>query len=212
MKIAEVEIPLIFENDDFIVVDKPIGLEFEGSHGVLANLRVKYREIFGVHRLDKATSGLMLFAKTKDVQKALSELFAQKLVSKTYLALSLHRPSKKMGSIKGDLEKGRGGSYRLLRSNKNPSHTKFQSYYLEKAELRAFLLHPITGQTHQLRVHLKSIGSPILGDERYGSDKSDRTYLACIKLSFLLNDKKFEFTHHPVVGEYFLSDEISEIL
>ena len=154
----------------------------------------------------------MLFAKNKKIQKDLSDLFTRRLISKTYLALSKFRPLKKMGTIKGDLEKGRGGNYRLLRTNKNPSITKFKSYYIEKLNLRAFVLSPLTGQTHQLRVHLKSIGSPILGDERYGTDKSDRMYLACIQLSFILNNEKFDFIHYPEEGDYFLRSEVTEIL
>lgn len=148
----------------------------------------------------------MIFAKNKDIQRAISELFAQKKVGKTYVALSLHRPVKKMGSIKGDLQKGRGGSYRLLRSNHNPSLTRFQSFYLQAVEQRVFILEPKTGQTHQLRVHLKSIGSPILGDMRYSGDESDRMYLACVKLEFKLNGEQFRFEHLPKTGKHFANE------
>ena len=154
----------------------------------------------------------MLFAKSKEAQRQFSDLFTQRKIQKTYLALSIHRPSKKMGLIKGDLEKGRGGSYRLLRTSTNPSLTSFKSFFLSESKLRVFILTPTTGQTHQLRVHLKSIGSPILGDTRYGSDQSDRMYLACIGLKFKFQEEEFEFKFLPTVGEQFNKKELDSLL
>ena len=125
---------LLYENLDFIVVSKSCEVTFEGVEGILAILRREFREVYGIHRLDKATSGLMIFAKNKEVQRQISELFASRKVEKTYLALSKHRPKKKMGTIKGDLVKGRGGSFELKRSLKKPSITKLESIFLEKTK------------------------------------------------------------------------------
>ena len=112
-----------------------------------------------------------------------------------------------MGRIKGDLIKGRGGSYYLSKEQKNPSQTSFKSYFDEKRSLRVFLLEPYTGQTHQLRVHLKSISSAILGDMRYGSDPSDRMYLAATSLNFQYKDVEYKYKFVPNQGEHFVSND-----
>ena len=124
-------------------------------------------------------------------------LLANKKVTKTYIALSDKKPRKKQGRVKGDLEKGRGGSYHLKRTLENPSITDFQSRYLEKFELREFELMPKTGKTHQLRVVMKSLGSPILGDKRYGGSEASRMYLHASKLTFGRKSKLCEFTDLP---------------
>lgn len=211
MNLEQKTIKPIFENEHFIIIDKPVPMSFEGHDGVLAKLREVYQDVYGVHRLDRATSGLMIFAKNKDTQRELSEMFAERIIHKTYIAISTQRPLKKMGTIKGDLIKGRGGNYLLKRTVEKPSVTNFKSFYDSSSDLRLFILKPLTGQTHQLRVHLKSIGSPILGDERYGGDKSDRMYLASVKLDFTFRDEEFSFSHYPVFGEYFLEESVKSV-
>ena len=188
---------LIAEEDDFYIVAKSIGVSFEGEEGLVQELRKSLGEIYGVHRLDKETSGLMIFAKNKNAQSDLSKLFSEKQVHKLYLALSLGRPKKKQGKIKGDLEKGRGGSYYLKPSLDNPSETSFISQFFEEQKLRVFLLRPKTGKTHQLRVHLRSLAASILGDIRYGTDTADRMYLSAIELSFSYKGKEYSFYHYP---------------
>ena len=118
---------ILFENDLFVVVNKPHGIEFHGEHGILTSLRHEFKDLYGVHRLDKETSGIILFAKTKEVEKSLKALFQDKKVQKTYIALSSSKPKKKMGIIKGDIEKSRNGNFKLCRTFKNPSLTKFLS-------------------------------------------------------------------------------------
>lgn len=198
----------IFENKEFLIIEKFGGINFEGVDGLLSQVRALYPGSFGVHRLDRETSGLMVFAKTKSVQIELSKMFQDKQVEKFYFALSNSRPKKKMGTIKGDLVKSRGGGYRLSKGQENPSHTKFTSLYFEDEMLRGFLLRPYTGQTHQLRVHLKSLGSPVLGDERYGTKDDlnwpDRMYLASVYLKFEFLGELHEFYKYPTFGEKYL--------
>lgn len=199
----------IFENDDFIIIDKHVEADFHTSDGILSHLRQEI-ECYGVHRLDKPTTGLLVFAKSKKVQSELSVLFANRSVNKTYYAISLSRPKKKQGLIKGDMLKGRGGNFYLAKTSNNPSLTKFLSAYNEIDNSRVFALRPLTGKTHQLRVVLKSIGSPILGDERYAGQVSDRMYLHAAKLEFKLGKNEYSFESLPKKGEFYTRE--AEIL
>ncbi len=177
------------------------------SVGVIEQLRKDFaREDFlPVHRLDKATSGLLLVGKGSDNTRVLSKLFQDKLITKFYWAVAKGKPIKKQGKIVGDMEKTRGGSYKLSKSSKNPSVTQFQSYSLSPG-LRAYLLKPLTGKTHQLRVVMKSLGVPILGDQRYGKSNtsinentaySNRLYLHAAGLSFDAFGKQYCFEDAP---------------
>ena len=204
---------LIADETHFVVVSKDSGISFHGE-GFVAKIKEDTRyELFPVHRIDKITSGLLIFAKTKEVADKLSKMFQNKTIDKTYLALSDQRPGKKQGQIKGDLKKTRNGSYKLLRSMDNPSMTSFHSSLLEDT-LRLFILSPITGRTHQLRVVMKSLGSPILGDMRYGGSEADRGYLHCYALKFNLDDISYSFQFFPDSGKKFLKYEhkIKEII
>jgi tRNA pseudouridine32 synthase / 23S rRNA pseudouridine746 synthase len=152
-----------------------------------------------VHRLDKMTSGLLLLARTPQANRALSMSFAERQVSKQYLALSDCKPKKKQGWIKGDMQKGRGGSWLLTRSLENPAISWFDSTPVREG-LRLFRIKPQTGKTHQIRVAMKSIGAPILGDARYGGSPAERGYLHAWRLDFVLWDTPFSFECPPEPG------------
>ena len=197
---------VIFEDEYLICALKQSGIEHHGPGVVMAQMKEIKESIYGVHRLDRETSGLMLFAKNKEIAKSLSELFEKHLILKMYIGVSDKKPSKKQGNIKGDLVKSRGGSYRLTRTLLNPSQTKFISFKIGESNFWGFSLFPKTGKTHQLRVVLKSIGSVILGDLRYGSDaKTDRLHLHATGLSFKLNEVNYEFFEYPEDGDQFLA-------
>ncbi len=162
---------IIDDNDLFVVVNKFHHVDFHTIDDVLGIVQLvkqhlNLSQLFPVHRLDKMTSGLIIMAKTKVVAAQFGQLFSDRQISKYYLALSDKKPKKKQGLIKGDMKKGRNGSYLLLKSNDNPAITQFFSYSLQPG-LRVFVLKPHSGKTHQLRVAMKSIGAPILGDTRY---------------------------------------------
>lgn len=172
---------IIYQNDSLYIVNKPNGYDFSS---VLQKLRETDPHALGVHRLDRETSGLMIFAKSKKVQGEISSFFARKQIQKTYLAISRDRPKKKQGWIEGDIVKQRSGNLKLAQTQNNPSLTYFQSFLHSDTGFRYFLVRPLTGKTHQIRVVLKSLGSAILGDTRYGKQPADRMYLHCLKLRF----------------------------
>lgn len=207
----------IFDNNDFIVVSKPEGIGFhneagdEGFFNIVRN-NLGY-EIYPVHRLDKMTSGLIIFAKTKDSANKLSVLFREREVEKYYIALSDKKPSKKMGKVVGGIEKARDGKWKLTRERFNMSVTVFTSLRLTSGKY-FFIVKPLTGRTHQIRVVLKSLGSPIMGDYLYAdaSSKYDRGYLHSWAVRFSYKGRKYEFFQLPESGEFFQDEEISKVL
>ncbi len=220
MKVGEGWFPMfsvIENNENFLLINKHPGFSFheeaeqEGMAGVLRS-RLKIKTLFTVHRLDRITSGLLLFAKKKECAQELSRQFRQRTVEKYYIALSDRVPKKKQGLIKGDMERSRRGGWKLARTYRNPAVTQFISRSLGNG-LRLFLLKPHTGKTHQIRAALKSIGSPVLGDPLYSKAKeecSDRGYLHAYGLRFFLQRKKFEYVLLPDRGEHFKSREFLE--
>lgn len=199
-------IEVIFEHSDFLIVDKPEGISVhdDDGFGFLNILREERNEkdLMLVHRLDKLTSGLMIISRTEEATKVLNEMFQMHKVQKRYLALSNSKPAKKQGTIKGDIEKGRGGAYYLKRSLLNPSHTTFTTQLIN--DRRVFILVPKTGKTHQLRVVMKSLGAPILGDELYGGEESDRMYLHAFELNFQYKGENHKFISYPKDGVEFM--------
>ncbi|HSC75869.1 MAG TPA: TIGR01621 family pseudouridine synthase [Pseudomonadales bacterium] len=196
----------VFEHADFFVFDKPAGISFhsEDGAGFFVQLTQYYPDetLFPVHRLDKITSGLLLVARNKPAAARLGELFESHAIKKTYIALSDHQPSKKQGPVSGDMQRTRDGNWKLLRSKKNPAITRFTSHSLAP-NLRLFVLHPQTGRTHQLRVMMKALGSPILGDARYGGTVADRGYLHAQRLQFTWSSQLIDIFAMPAIGELF---------
>ncbi len=207
------KLQVIYENKDFLIVSKPAGIEYHGDSGLVALIRQDNAQLIGVHRLDKDTTGAIIFAKNKEVASKLGLMFQNREISKTYIALAGNKPSKKQGMISGDIVKTRGGSYALKRSQDNPSITQFISKSLFDG-VRLYWLKPKTGRTHQLRVVLKSIGVPILGDKRYGGDLSDRMYLHAFKLEFDWKGEKIIVVDWNLAGNLFENnlEKIKEIV
>jgi tRNA pseudouridine32 synthase / 23S rRNA pseudouridine746 synthase len=207
----------VFEHNDFFVFYKPAGASFhsEDGAGFFATLAAQYPDetLFPVHRLDKITSGLLLVARNKPAAKQLGELFESHAIKKTYIAISDQKPSKKQGTIAGDMQRTRDGNWKLLHSKTNPAITRFTSHSLAP-NLRLFVLQPQTGRTHQLRVMMKSLGSPIIGDTRYGGAVADRGYLHAQRLQFDWNGEAIDIHAAPENGELFnrFADDISGLM
>lgn len=209
-------LPLLFDHPRFLLIDKPAGLSFhrEGAQpGVLDLLRAQLDvdNLHAVHRLDAMTSGLLLFAKGSEAASEFGRLFATRQIGKYYLAISARAPKKKQGSVSGDMQKGRNGSWRLLPSKADSAYTQFFSAGLGGGQ-RLFLLRPLTGRTHQLRVALKAMGSPILGDARYGGEPADRGYLHAYALHFVLDGERHAFHCPPSQGEHWLTPAAQSVL
>jgi tRNA pseudouridine32 synthase/23S rRNA pseudouridine746 synthase len=204
---------LIFENDSFVIVHKSAGVNFHSEEEAGFVVQVSQHlgiPLFPVHRLDKMTSGLVILAKNAQTAAQFGKMFENREIEKYYLAISMRKPKKKMGWVKGDMASARRGDYKLLTTMENPAITQFVSCALRTHE-RFFLIKPHTGKTHQIRVALKSLGSPIAGDERYAqadeARKEERGYLHAYALRFRLNNEEFSFVSPPDEGERFGSSE-----
>lgn len=212
-------IKIIFQNSDFVIFDKPNGMSFHSEDGegfvVQATKLLDEEQLFSVHRLDKMTSGLIILAKSSEVASRVTKLFETRRIEKYYIAISLRKPKKKQGWIKGDMAQSRRGSYKLLSTMQNPAVTQFVSCALRIHE-RFFLVKPHTGKTHQIRVALKSLGSPIAGDERYALNedalKEERGYLHAYALRFEYEGQTYSFISKPSFGERFLSSACEDAL
>lgn len=209
---------ILFENAQFILFNKPAGLSFHSEEGAGFVVKAEKQtglKLYSVHRLDKMTSGLLLLAKSSEDANKITRLFEEHKIEKLYLAISMRKPKKKQGWIKGDMGPARRGSYKLIDTKENQAVTQFISTALRTHE-RLFLVKPHTGKTHQIRVALKSLGSPIAGDIRYAAvedaSKEDRGYLHAYALKFVLDGKEYSFVCPPERGERFLSNECIEQL
>ncbi|MEM0909621.1 MAG: pseudouridine synthase [Pseudomonadota bacterium] len=214
-------IPLLFEHPDFVIAHKSAGQLVHGDEDSLIYALQQQLEHLSpldpVHRLDKDTSGVIVLSKVKSATAQLSILFQKRKVEKRYLAISDNKPKKKQGKIIGDMEKSRNGSYKLMRSTFSPAITHFSSVALSHGSQsrRLFFLAPKTGKTHQLRVALKALSSPIIGDKRYGGVQADRMYLHAYSIRFSYKNSEINVTSPILDGEYwpplsFINDELTK--
>lgn len=202
------KLDIIYQTDDFIIIYKPCGISVHkdqseiGLTTLLAE-QLGIPQVWLVHRLDKVTSGLLILALNAESTAEFFRLFSEHHIQKTYLALSNQKPKKKQGLIVGDMQKSRNGAWKLCQSKENPAITRFESVSCEP-NLRLFILKPQTGKTHQLRVAMKSLGSPILGDSLYGknTENIDRTYLHAARLQFEFKGQSFDVFSPPKEGEW----------
>lgn len=215
MQTALEPITVVYQHSDFIVIDKPVGISVhkdqqEAGLPDLVARQLGFPLLWLVHRLDKITSGLLILARNSQAAAELSNLFQKHQIEKHYIALSGEKPKKKQGLIIGDMQKTRNGSWKLSHSRENPAITRFNSVSCEPG-LRLFHLMPKSGKTHQIRVAMKSIGSPILGDQRYGDKTAlDRTYLHAYALKFQYQGKPFFIKQLPQQGDYFLKTSVRQ--
>ncbi|NRQ41917.1 RNA pseudouridine synthase [Rheinheimera sp. YQF-2] len=194
---------LVAETAEFVLLNKAAGISFHSEDGpglvVLAEQQLGYK-LYPVHRLDKVTSGLILLARSSETAAELTQLFATHQIEKYYLALSLSKPAKKQGWVKGDMAPSRRGAWKLLSTQLNPAVTYFISQGFEHLPFRAFLVKPYSGKTHQIRVALKSAGAAIAGDVLYQGGAADRVYLHAYALRFCLYNTEYYYVQPPTEG------------
>ena len=208
------KLDIVYQTDDFIMIYKPCGLSVHkdqseiGLTTLLAE-QLGVPQVWLVHRLDKVTSGLLILALNAESAAEFFRLFSEHQIQKTYLALSNQKPKKKQGLIVGDMQKARNGAWKLCQSKENPAITRFESTNCEP-NLRLFFLKPQTGKTHQLRVAMKSLGSPILGDALYGKNTEDidRTYLHAARLQFEFKGQAFDVFVAPKEGAWWHRENV----
>ena len=173
MIVIKVSPEVVFENDHFIVINKPPGLlsipDREGKEVSLKQLlQQKYDQIFTVHRLDRETSGIIVFAKEPETHKFLSQAFEERAVEKYYVGLVSGTLPDKQKTIDAPIaEHSVKRGLMIIHKRGKPAVTDYE--VLEefgKFSLLQFRIH--TGRTHQIRVHMQYIGHPLVCDELYG--------------------------------------------
>lgn len=201
-----IPLDILFENSDLLAINKPAGMVVHPAvgHGVgtLVNAVLGYApDIEGiggeerpgiVHRLDKDTSGIILVAKNERAHRWLQDQFRLRLVDKTYLALVDGFPPTSSGRVEAAI--GRDPAHRKKMSVTSPGRGReaISEYRLvEKFKEHALLeFHPLTGRTHQIRLHCNMLGCPIVGDRVYGRKKPsiaiERHFLHAFRLKIIL--------------------------
>ncbi|MGC4102245.1 RluA family pseudouridine synthase [Ferruginibacter sp.] len=181
---------IVFENDHFIAINKPAGLlsipdRTQSETSLKDILIAKYGHIFTVHRIDKDTSGLIIFAKDEATHKYLSQAFEDRRVEKFYQGIVHGSPAAGSGTIDAPISEHplHKGLMVVHRSGK-PSVTDYKVVEDHRSfSLLEFQLH--TGRTHQIRVHCKNMGHPLACDDLYGDGKP--VLLSAIKKKFKLS-------------------------
>lgn len=191
----------IFEDEDIIALNKPSRLltipDREQSEKSLKEyLQEKFGQIFVIHRLDKDTSGIVLFAKNETAHKYFSKSFEERKVEKYYTGIVIGQPSEQSGDIEAPIAEHpvkKGTMY--VHRNGKASHTGFE--VLEESRFFSLLQFRLyTGRTHQIRVHAKEIGHPLAADPIYGDGKP--VLLSSIKKKYNLSKK--EETEQPIIN------------
>ncbi|HZF65902.1 MAG TPA: RluA family pseudouridine synthase [Chitinophagaceae bacterium] len=191
---TKIQEQIIFQDHNLVAVNKPPGLltiqDREGHPALRNHLQHVFGEIYTVHRLDRDTSGVVVFARTAEVHKQLSQLFEGRAVTKFYQGLVHGRPAIKSGNIeaaimehpvaKGTMVINKKGKQSLTTYNVFESFATFSWVQ--------FQIH--TGRTHQIRVHMKHIGHPIVCDAVYGDGKP--VFISSIKRDYHLSKKDEE--------------------
>lgn len=212
--IEQVDIPIIYEDDDVVVIDKPTGvlshakgtlhneptvatwLKSHFARSNLARAGVVDEEFWEsnragiVHRLDRVTSGVMICAKNEVAQAHLQKQFADRKTKKTYVALISGKLDEPNGTIDVPIERN-PKEPATFRPGVNGKSAQTEYSVLEAGLANSLVeLRPFTGRTHQLRVHMQYMNHPIIGDVLYGGEPASRLYLHAKSLEITLPNRK----------------------
>jgi len=202
---------LLYEDNDLIAVNKPAGINTQRTpYQLKGTLEFWVSEYFRgqgsnepcrvIHRLDRGTSGVMLFPKHRQAAAWLSALFHDSTVDKRYLALVNGCPKEEAWETDAPIGKVASARYGIVEGGR-PARTQFRTvvssrgYSLVEAR-------PLTGRTHQIRVHLELAGLPIVGDVTYGGTPSERMMLHCAELGFKGRDGREVLARAPLDEAY----------
>lgn len=184
---------IVHETKDYIVINKMAGVISErnpfehitAEDQVLTHLKIAKRDPYlgVIHRLDRVTSGVMIFAKKKSVLVAFNRLFSDRKVQKTYLAVVKNKPAQEKEKLHHFLLKNKQNKRaEIFETETSGAKEAILSYEIIAENSFGYLLKikPKTGRFHQIRAQLAYIGSPIIGDNKYGSDQEHFPLTICL--------------------------------
>lgn len=201
-RLQDLEQDIIHEDQDLLVLNKPSGIAVHGGSGVLLGiietlrlLRPHSRMLELVHRLDRDTSGCLLVCKKPSINKKIQEQFKAKSIRKTYLMIvhgvcDFERRTVDLPLLRDVLSSGE----RLVKVNRLGKESKTEFRVLKRYKDATLLeARPLTGRTHQLRVHAQSLGYPIVGDSKYGDRERDKALKGALKQRLYLHAASLSF-------------------
>lgn len=201
---------VIYKDENIIVINKPAGLAVQGGSKITISVDslLHYLKFDSeskpklVHRIDKETSGLLILARNNQTVTKLAWLFKSKDISKTYIALLEGLPRPFEGKIETAIEKLYQNGFEKMRPSDQGklaiSTYQVLDHAADKFSLAA--MQPLTGRTHQLRIHAAELGCPIVGDEKYNMKKikydfiADKLFLHAYSMEFTLNAKLYQLS------------------
>lgn len=191
---------IIFEDSKIVAINKPRGIPVQGG----SNIKFSLDDVLHamekpwkiVHRLDRETTGVLIFAKNSDIAKKVCKKFQDNLVNKTYLATVHGKIEEDLFTIDQPLLEKKIGNEKLMMVDVNGknaiTHIKLLKYNAEKNQ-SLLELKPVTGRKHQLRVHLNFIDHPIVGDQKYNfKEKEKIMMLHAKKIEFSLGQRSYD--------------------
>ena len=208
-----IDLPVIYEDENVVVINKPVGVLSHAKGGIVEEATVadffKSKTSYGsdtnrpgiIHRLDRATSGVMLGAKNHETASQLQKQFSKRKVKKTYIAIVKGVPKDTEAHIELPIERNPSHPSQF-RVGANGKYAATTYEVLESKNGKSMVkLMPETGRTHQLRVHMAHIGNPIIGDIVYGKS-ADRMYLHALSLEITLPGGERKVFEAPLPDEF----------